>query len=138
MSVKNSIIEAYNYLSQDPSILSLLNLTGAPPQMIELRIQKTRQPEDIAGAYRRLGIWEGETKAYNRRVSQHFLNIDVVVTLKDQVNYGIALSLIEEIERVLRKKPIGRGLVYLGPLPDQPIQTGWYKATARFTYNAVS
>lgn len=135
----SSITKVFEYLSSDPNILDLLEINNRDDESeIRTRILTAKQPSVVADRYKRLAIWEGKPIEQNPRVRTHPLNVDVIVPLHEQLATGIGLKIASAVGSLLDGKPIGRGLHYLGSLSDQTTGSGWYKATARFTYNTVS
>lgn len=135
MSLKDNLTRAYDYLVSDPEILTLMDLEGAGPEEIQLRICKTRTIGNVADEKIRIAIWESDSIPYSSRVSGHTLVIDVLAPLYLHRQTGVVLDILSRVRKVLDRKPIGRGLKFEKFDPDESTARGWYKGSIKFYYN---
>lgn len=120
-------------LSEDATILELLDLEEATPVEIAKTIVRRRQWHDLAGNMKRLCIHlRPSSSRRNEIISEAMVQVDAYVpALEDH----IALLLQERVKVLLHERKIGkRTLYFYTSLGDVPTLPELFCASTRFTW----
>lgn len=123
-------------LGNDPSILSLMDLTGKPPTEIIKQIIKRSQWDNLAGSEKRLCIYfTPARKMRNESFISEVIEIDCHVPASQD---HMAWNIQERIFKLLHRKKINNRYIYAEPpLGELPTMNGFFCCGTRFTFNRL-
>ena len=131
-SLKEDTAAAVNLLANDPKLCEIMELDTRTKKASQ--ILATRQHPGEAKNVPIINVYVQSQGNVGGNVTLNQLVVDVYTPLTTQRQSGVSFDITRRIKEVLDRKPIGRGLRWQTTDPDRRSNTGWHKATVRFTF----